>query len=62
MIHEIRGNTMNFDKRVKKAVQEMIALGYKPKAFMEMTFQYGTVEAVKILINDKKVTEGFKRL
>jgi hypothetical protein len=53
---------MDFDERVKKAVQEMMTLGYKPKAFMAMTFEHGTVDAVKILINSSNVSEGFTRL
>ncbi|MDR0598505.1 MAG: hypothetical protein LBG84_00270 [Treponema sp.] len=53
---------MNFEDRVKKAVQEMMLLGYNPKAFMSMTFKYGTVDAVKLLINSSKVTEGFEKL
>lgn len=53
---------MNFEVRVKKAVQEMIVLGYKPKAFMSMIFQHGTVGAVKMLINSSKVPDGFTRL
>jgi hypothetical protein len=53
---------VNFDDRVKKAVQEMMTLGYKPKAFMSMTFQYGTIDAVKMLINSSKVSDGFTKL
>jgi putative IMPACT (imprinted ancient) family translation regulator len=53
---------MNFDDRVKNAVQEMITLGYKPKAFMSMTFQYGTINAIKKLINSSGVSDGFTKL
>jgi hypothetical protein len=52
----------NFEARVKKAVQEMIALGYSPRVFENMIFELGTVAAVKKLINTSRVTEGFTRL
>jgi hypothetical protein len=53
---------MTFDERVRNAVQEMITLGYKPTIFMGMAFQYGTIDAVKMLINNSKVSDGFTRL
>jgi hypothetical protein len=53
---------MNFEDRVKKAVKEMIELGYQPKAFMAMTFEYGTVNAIKKLINSSDIPDGFTKL
>ena len=53
---------MNLEQRVNKAVKEMLSLGYKPQAFITMQITYGTVNAIKSLINNAKVTEGFMRL
>jgi hypothetical protein len=53
---------MDFETRVKNAVQEMITLGYKPKVFMSMIFEFGTIDAVKKVINSTKESDGFTRL
>ena len=51
-----------FEKRVQIAIKEMINLGYKPKAFMSMIFESDTVTAVKKLLNNKNISEGFIKL
>ena len=53
---------MNFEQRVQRAIKEMMTLGYKPQAFITMTITEGTVNAVKILINSEKISEGFTKL
>ena len=51
-----------FEKKVQIAIKEMINLGYKPKAFMSMIFESDTVTAVKKLLNNKNISEGFIKL
>jgi hypothetical protein len=53
---------MDFEKRINNAIREMIGLGYKPTILMSMIVQDGTVNAVKKLINSKKVSDGFTKL
>jgi 5-methylcytosine-specific restriction protein A len=51
-----------FEKRVQVAIKEMIAIGYKPKAFMSMIFESDTITAVKKLLNNKNVSDGYIKL
>lgn len=53
---------MTFDERVRNAIQKMIALRYRHQAFMDMIVQYGTIDAVRMLINSPRVPTGFVRL
>lgn len=53
---------MNFEQRVNKAIKEMMALGYKPKAFMTMIINDETVNAVKKVINSTTPPDGFIKL
>jgi len=53
---------MNFEQRVNIAIREMITIGYKPQAFLTMIINDGTVNAVKKLVNSKKIPDGFTKL
>jgi hypothetical protein len=55
---------MDFSQRVWSSIRlmEKTCDGYKPTLFMKMIEDHGVVDAVKRLINNQKVSEGFTRL
>ena len=53
---------MDFEERINASVREMIHIGYKPQAFMTMRIMYGTVTAIKKLVNSQEIPKGFTTL
>lgn len=55
---------MEFSDRVLVSIRLMgeKCHGYKPTLFLKMIDEYGAVEAVKRLINNPKVADGFTKL
>ena len=53
---------MDFDKRIDNAIKEMSKIGYKPKVFINMRIEHGTIEAIKRLIHSDEVSSGFTTL
>jgi hypothetical protein len=53
---------LDFEKRVDKAIREMIQNSYEPKVFINMRIQHGTIEAIKRLIHSTKIPQGFTTL
>ena len=52
----------NFENRVNQSVKQMLKLGYKSTIFETMRQEHGTIDAIKRLVVDKKISEGFKFL
>jgi hypothetical protein len=57
-------NTVNLCQRVWESIQlmEQNCNGYTPRLFMKMIDDHGVVDAIKRLINTRKVSEGFTKL
>lgn len=54
---------MTFDQRINLAIKECVSkVNYKPTAFLKMIDDYGTIMAVKKLINSTKVSDGYIKL
>lgn len=56
---------MDFEIRIDNAIpsiKEMKKLGYNPTYFIQMRKQYGTIRAIKMLIQNPKPQGGFLKL
>lgn len=53
---------MDFEKRVKGAIYEMLWLDYVPTRLIKMINKHGAVEAVKRLMKKPEPPEGFLKL
>jgi hypothetical protein len=54
---------MDFDRRVRNAIQEMIKHGYTPTIFLRMIGDHGAVEAVKrLMVKRVDPPKGFLKL
>jgi hypothetical protein len=53
---------MDFEERINNAIKELFKIGYKPRIFMDMRIEYGTIDAIKHLIHSDKASSGFTTL
>jgi hypothetical protein len=51
-----------FEARLRAAIQECIALGYRPQRFMEMLDTYGSRALAKRLIASGDLQDGIRRV
>ncbi len=50
------------DKEIEKAIKEMKSFGYVPTYFIRMRNEYGSVEAIKRLLNKDGLSDGMVKL
>jgi hypothetical protein len=52
-----------FDKELRRLVERVISeTAYRPERFIQMLNEHGGFQTAKILLHDKKLSEGFVKL
>ena len=54
--------SVELERFIDKLIEQSVERGYFPRRFIEMRYQLGTVEAIKVLVKSKDIPRGFIRL